>query len=552
MMRGGICFYAIVLVIFCAQAFAYDWSTNPGDGSPENPYQISEPNHLMSIGSNADLLDKHFILTNDIIFDPNNNPTHVFSKAVIAADASFSGVFDGNGYRICNIVIDTHGVGNDCLGLFAYINDKAKIRNLGIENIKISAEPQDSESIGGLCGGAFDVDIDRCYVTGNIIGATNIGGLIGSVSTLGARVTNCHTVVSLTGSSYVGGLTGRQYSGSIRNCYTAVEILTVGGLSSYIGGLCGWTSACSISDSHAIAAISENSGSSAFCLGGLVGKIMHASIRNCYSNVHISVMPYSHSIGGLVGTNYGAAIVNSSAHCDISGGDGSIGGLCGDTSYENSRIEKCHSSGRISTDNIAAYFGYIGGLCGNNSEDTNILNCYSLTDVSTDVELSKIGGFCGTSRGMIKNCYSLGSVIGVGSYIGGFLGSNTNGIVDSCYFLDTSGPDNGYGTPLDDPNMMIQANFIGWDFVGEDTNGENEIWRMCVDGVDYPRLSWEFSQNGDFACGDGVDLADLQSLAEHWLLVGMADPTEFNYACDANGDEIINLEDFSVLSENWP
>ncbi len=40
--------------------------------------------------------------------------------------------------------------------------------------------------------------------------------------------------------------------------------------------------------------------------------------------------------------------------------------------------------------------------------------------------------------------------------------------------------------------MKTQATFTDytWDFLGEDTNGENEIWRMCVDGVEYPRLSW--------------------------------------------------------------
>ena len=74
---------------------------------------------------------------------------------------------------------------------------------------------------------------------------------------------------------------------------------------------------------------------------------------------------------------------------------------------------------------------------------------------------------------------------------------------------------------------------------------------MCVDGVDYPRLSYEFAKNGDFACGDGVDMNDLAALAEAWLLVGRAHPTEFNYACDANGDGVIGLDDFSVMSENW-
>ena len=85
-MRRGIAVLIIVSIIFCAPTFAYDWSTNPGNGSPENPYQISTPEHLMSIGSNPALLDKHFILMNDITFDPDNNPDHVFDRALIAPD----------------------------------------------------------------------------------------------------------------------------------------------------------------------------------------------------------------------------------------------------------------------------------------------------------------------------------------------------------------------------------------------------------------------------------------------------------------------------------
>ena len=74
---------------------------------------------------------------------------------------------------------------------------------------------------------------------------------------------------------------------------------------------------------------------------------------------------------------------------------------------------------------------------------------------------------------------------------------------------------------------MQQGAYAGWDFVGESVNGQNEIWRMCQDGVDYPRLSWEFARAGDFACADGVDLADLQALAEHWLTESVAAPAIF-------------------------
>jgi hypothetical protein len=61
-------FAAVVLgwVMLSSISFGYDWATNPGDGSPENPYQISDPDHLMSIGSNAALLNKHFVLMNTL------------------------------------------------------------------------------------------------------------------------------------------------------------------------------------------------------------------------------------------------------------------------------------------------------------------------------------------------------------------------------------------------------------------------------------------------------------------------------------------------------
>jgi len=38
--------------------------------------------------------------------------------------------------------------------------------------------------------------------------------------------------------------------------------------------------------------------------------------------------------------------------------------------------------------------------------------------------------------------------------------------------------------------MQTKHTFLtaGWDFVEEDGNGSDDIWRMCDDGVDYPRL----------------------------------------------------------------
>ena len=85
-----------------------------------------------------------------------------------------------------------------------------------------------------------------------------------------------------------------------------------------------------------------------------------------------------------------------------------------------------------------------------------------------------------------------------------------------CYYLSDSSTGES-GQPLTEAQMKQQANFETWDFVGESANGENETWRMCEDDMAFPRLSWEFSKNGDFACGDGVDITDLQALADNWL-----------------------------------
>jgi hypothetical protein len=86
-----------------------------------------------------------------------------------------------------------------------------------------------------------------------------------------------------------------------------------------------------------------------------------------------------------------------------------------------------------------------------------------------------------------------------------------------------------------------------WDFVGEDTNGTEDIWRMCGDGISYPRLSWEFSAGGDLDCPDGVGMEDLVYLAGRW----MAGTPATVGAADGNADGRVDLLDLAMVSENW-
>ena len=192
---------------------------------------------------------------------------------------------------------------------------------------------------------------------------------------------------------------------------------------------------------------------------------------------------------------------------------------------------------------------YIGGLCGRNNEGS-ITNCHASGTVTGGNNSDDLGGLCGgNSHDNISNCYSTGSVTigGDSDFLGGLCGRKSfSGIIDLCYFLDTSGPDNGYGEPLDDPNMRIQDSFVGWDFVG-DINGTEDIWQLCIDCYDYPRIAWQFIDPGDFLHPGRVDHYDLFVLTHDWLSID-------SRCCDIapeTPDGIVNFLDYSEFTKYW-
>ena len=207
-----------------------------GTGEPHDPFQVSTAIQLFSIADDPNLLDKSFILINDIDLDPNLPNRMVFERAVIAPDINdtednfqgmyFTGIFDGNGHKIFNLTINGHGH----LGLFGQLASGAEVKNLGVIDVNISGV---GDYVGGLAGSNHGY-VTACYSTGKINGSGNVGGLIGYNS---GRITMSYSSVDVVGGGNVGGLVGYNelLNGIINYTYSTGKVSGI----RYVGGLVG-------------------------------------------------------------------------------------------------------------------------------------------------------------------------------------------------------------------------------------------------------------------------------------------------------------------------
>ena len=163
----------------------------------------------------------------------------------------FEAIFEGNHYTISNLTISS-SVSGGSVGLFGRTAGTAKIRNVGLLNVKITNTTGTIiSSVGGLIGSNLG-KVEGSYVIaakGNITeisGTDKVGGLIGSNQ---GEVKGSYVIAKLIkGDSIVGGLVGRS-EGTITNSYAIVKNIISDKES--VGGLVGVTSGGKISNSHA-------------------------------------------------------------------------------------------------------------------------------------------------------------------------------------------------------------------------------------------------------------------------------------------------------------
>lgn len=338
----------------------------------------------------------------------------------------------------------------------------------------------------------------------------------------GHKIANLTIDTNGAGNDFLG-LFGCVSGGEIKNLKLENASVTGGNDSWEVGGLAGGN-AGTINNCSSTGSII--SGNSTWDIGGLVGNT--GNIINSFSTCNVATGDDSFFAGGLTGDSDGV-ITNCFSTGNVSGGTWAqyFGGFMGGA--DSGSISNCYSTGTVNgTYCIGGFVGALGDMT-----TPNITNCYSTGDVFGDISSS--GGFVGTGTGYTSFCYSTGKVCnGLG---GGFsAGSNTSG----CFFLNTAGKNNGYGTPLTDTQMKQRASFTGWNFT--------TIWAICK-GTNYPRLIWQILPE-DVVCPDGVSFIDYSFFAGRWMNTNCA----ANNNCDGTDFDLsgtVDLADLKVFCNYW-
>jgi len=206
-----------------------------GTGEPNTPYLISTPEQMNALSAESDDWGKHFKLMADIDLYEFSYEAALIAPVTISdinntlEGTPFTGVFDGNGYRVFNLTIS----GDSYLGMFGRVTSKAEIKGIGIVDANIVGS---GDYVGGLVGLNEYGEVTRCFSTGKVVGGVGVGGLIG-FNNYGGRIINGYNISAVSGGKDVGGLVGLNYGDVIR-CHSVGVVDAVGGLG--IGGLVGY------------------------------------------------------------------------------------------------------------------------------------------------------------------------------------------------------------------------------------------------------------------------------------------------------------------------
>ena len=196
-----------------------------GNGTPENPYIISDYSDLVTLSQLiAQEPDAHYagayyrVSVKSITVDATGGQTFI---PIGSETKPFTGNFDGNGVIISGLTVDSN---DKYVGLFGYVGADAVISEVGLYKANIATNDYYAGGIAGYNAGS----ISSCFVHGSISGLQRVGGIAGYNAGV---IENCYSsgaIVPPPGSvaiKYAGGLVGEiAAGGALSYSYTFAEV----------------------------------------------------------------------------------------------------------------------------------------------------------------------------------------------------------------------------------------------------------------------------------------------------------------------------------------
>ena len=344
-----------------------------GEGTAENPYQISNEEDLRKVAfyvndSSMAFRDKFFKQTADIALTKAWSPIGIFGKNAYGyGNRPFSGTYDGGsksisgltitdtasysglfglirGAKVSNVVIKgaKMSVGS-IAGVLSGLADSVTVENCTIEN----AEIKGADRVGALFGEAKYVTVTNVSVTGSVSGTNNIGGVLGSVQN--GTLTNLTNSATVTGKSTVGGIVGGSSGVSDPSSISmAMNNGTVSGTKD-VGGVIATLSNTKLEKSGNAGAVSADE-SQMSNVGGVVAVASNKSVVNEVFNKGSVTAKKVQTAGGVIGSIKSITVTNIFNIGEVSGNASNIGGLAGIVDGD-SKLEFSYNAGKVPNEN---------------------------------------------------------------------------------------------------------------------------------------------------------------------------------------------------------
>lgn len=385
-----------------------------GDGTKENPYQISnaaEWYYFAYVMDSSNIKpedeeyavifrDKYYVITNDIVINDVSDFENWSTKAPKydwKPIHSFEGHLDGQGHTITGFYSsDLWGGDVTSAGIFHSLYVGGVVENLNMEKAMLVTTVSGSNA-GVIAASVSNGEIRNCTVSGVVTGVgMNIGGLAGSASWSVIEKCNFTGEVYAIESANLGGIVGSA-SGVITDCTNAGVVIS-DDLAS-VGGIAGGFSASDMGFMLDEEKYPEEAAKVEQIITSV--KALGVGIKNCTNTGDVTTAEFD--AGGIVG--------------HVSDG-------LGYNYLDVMVIENCVNEGNVTSKDTNSMSGNAGGICGVYSTESAIL------------EENRVEGSL-----MMKNCVNKGAVHSVSGNVAGVLGSASMQwgalTVDSCSNLGT-------------------------------------------------------------------------------------------------------------------